>query len=84
MRPRIICEQFDTHVIRPFLGFNRAQSAVIEGAVLTSRLGMIDDVKIMNEIKYLKIAIDKTAGAREIEAWEWIMSKIDQHFKKQI
>ena len=84
MRPRIICKQFDTHVIRPFLGFNRAQSAVIEGAVLTSRLGMIDDVKIMNEIKYLKIAIDKTAGAREIEAWEWIMSKIDQHFKKQI
>ena len=31
VRPRIICEQFDTHVIRPFLGFNRAQSAVIEG-----------------------------------------------------
>ena len=84
VRPRIICEQFDTHVIRPFLGFNRAQSAVIEGAVLTSRLGMIDDVKIMNEIKYLKIAIDKTAGTREIEAWKWIMSKIDQHFKKQI
>jgi len=84
VRPKIICGQFDTHIIRPFLGFNRAQSAVIEGAVLTSRLGMIDDDKIINEIKYLKIAIDKTAGSKEIEAWEWIMSKIDQHFKKQI
>ena len=45
---------------------------------------MIDDDKIINEIKYLKIAIDKTAGSKEVEAWEWIMSKIDQHFKKQI
>ncbi len=82
VRPNITCEEINTEIIRPFLGFNRAQSAVIEGAVLTSRLGMIEDDKIKKEIKYLKIAIDKTAGSRELEAWKWILLKIDNYFKK--
>ena len=60
----------------PFRGFNRAQSAVIEAAVLTSRLSMLPPEKIQQEIAYLKIAIDKTAGERELEAWGWLMAKI--------
>ena len=43
---------------------------------------MIEDDKIKKEIKYLKIAIDKTAGSRELEAWKWILLKIDNYFKK--
>ena len=60
----------------PFRGFNRAQSAVIEAAVLTSRLSMLPVEKIQQEIGYLSIAIEKTAGEREIEAWGWLMAKI--------
>jgi hypothetical protein len=60
----------------PFRGFNRAQNAVIEAAVLTSRLNMLPLEKIQQEISYLKIAIDKTAGDRELEAWHWLMAKI--------
>jgi len=60
----------------PFRGFNRAQSAVIEAAVLTSRLSMLPADKVKQEIGYLTIAIEKTAGARELEAWSWLMDKI--------
>ncbi len=60
----------------PFRGFNRAQSAVIEAAILVSRLGMLDETKIRDEIAYLAIAIEKTAGERELEAWEWLMQKV--------
>lgn len=60
----------------PFRGFNRAQSAVIEAAVLTSRLSMLSPEKIKQEISYLTIAIEKTAGDRELEAWGWLMDKI--------
>lgn len=63
---------------QPFRGFNRAQSAVIEAAVLTSRLGRISDDKIRQEIGYLNIAIEKTAGERELEAWGWLMTKITE------
>jgi hypothetical protein len=35
--------------------------------------------KIDAEVKYLAIAIDKTAGPRELEAWGWLMEKINAH-----
>lgn len=62
----------------PFRGFNRAQNAVVEAAILVSRLGMLSEQKIIEEINYLQIAIDKTAGEREWEAWGWLMAKIEQ------
>ena len=81
VRPRIVCEVINEQIHRPFLGFNRAQFSVIELAVLSTRLGRIDDNKIRNEMKYLKIGIDKTAGKNEKEAWEWIEKKINIYFE---
>ena len=49
---------------------------MLELAVLTTRLGMLPPEKIENELKYLEIAISKTAGPREEEAWGWLMEKI--------
>jgi hypothetical protein len=66
------------HSHAPFRGFNRAQSAVIDAAVLVSRLGMLSEKKLQQEITYLHIAIKKTAGDRELEAWGWLMEKINQ------
>jgi hypothetical protein len=63
----------------PFTGFNRAQAAVIEGAILVSRLGMLPDDKVDNEMAYLQIAIDKTAGDAERIAWEWLTAAIARH-----
>lgn len=60
----------------PFRGFNRAQSAVIEAAVLVSRLHRLSAAKIQQEISYLTLAIEKTAGPRELEAWGWLMATI--------
>ncbi|EEF27186.1 conserved hypothetical protein [Ricinus communis] len=66
----------------PFRGFNRAQAAVIEAAVLVSRLHMLPMEKIETELKYLAIAIDKTAGERELQAWGWLMERI-MNFKAE-
>lgn len=62
-----------------FVGFNRAQAAVIEGAVLVSRLRMLSLEKIDAEMAYLQIAIDKTAGEGEHEAWGWLREAVDAH-----
>jgi uncharacterized protein len=66
------------HAVRhaPFAGLNRAQAAVIEGAVLVSRLHMLPAQKIASEMAYLQIAIDKTAGADEREAWAWLREAV--------
>lgn len=60
----------------PFPGLNRAQAAVIEGAVLVSRLRMLAPEKVDAEMAYLQIAIDKTAGADELEAWNWLLAAV--------
>ena len=82
LRPKIICNILNTKNLRPFMGFNRAQFSVIELAVLSTRLGMIDDEKVKKEYDYLKIGIDKTGGEREKLAWSWIEDKIEGYFKK--
>jgi hypothetical protein len=51
---------------------------VIEAAILVSRLGMLPEDKIRDELRYLQIGIDKTAGERELEAWGWLMDRIKQ------
>jgi uncharacterized protein len=63
----------------PFTGFNRAQAAVVEGAILVSRLFMLPAEKVDHEMAYLQIAIDKTAGEQERIAWDWITAAIARH-----
>jgi hypothetical protein len=78
-RPRFLCRVVHQETHAPFLGFNRAQAAVVEAAILVSRLHMLPAEKIEREIAYLQIAIDKTAGRRERQAWEWLMQRIAEH-----
>jgi hypothetical protein len=63
----------------PYIGFNRAQAAVVEGAVLVSRLHMLPAAKVDTEMSYLQIAVDKTAGPEEREAWGWLTEAVARH-----
>src|SRR5690606_2579880 len=56
-RPELVFKVVHEVQHRPFRGFNRAQAAVIELAVLVSRLHMLPMEKIDDEIGYLSIAI---------------------------
>lgn len=79
LRPRFGCAVVHEATHRPFRGFNRAQAAVIEAAILVSRLHMLPPEKIAGEVEYLTIAISKTAGPRELEAWDLLMGRIRAH-----
>jgi uncharacterized protein len=81
-RPRFHCRVARQVSHAPFAGFNRAQAAVIEAAILVSRLAMLPPEKIAAEIKYLEIAMGKTAGPAEQQAWAWLMEKIRAHDHK--
>jgi Uncharacterized conserved protein len=78
-RPRLDCRPVHLVTHRPFRGFNRAQAAVVEGAILVSRLHLLPPEKIDREIAYLSIAIGKTASAVELEAWGWLLDRIAEH-----
>ena len=79
VRPRHFCRVVQEETHAPFTGLNRAKAAVLELAILVSRLGMLPREKIEAEIAYLTIAIDKTAGPDEKEAWGWLMQRVTSH-----
>ena len=76
VRPRIYCREMAQETHAAFLGFNRAQAAVVEAAILVSRLHMLPAEKIDREMEYLRIAVEKSAGPREQEAWKWLVDWI--------
>jgi hypothetical protein len=78
-RPVLLMARVHEVMHAPFAGFNRAQAAVIEGAVLVSRLHMLPPQKVDAEMAYLQIAIDKTAGPEEREAWAWLVETVARH-----
>ena len=76
VRPRIYCRELARETHAAFEGFNRAQAAVVEASILVSRLRMLPAGKIDREMDYLRIAVEKTAGPREREAWQWLVDRI--------
>jgi len=83
IRPKLFCKAVHTVNHAPFKGFNRAQFSVLEAAILISRLNRLPIQKIESEIDYLRTALEKTAGDRELEAWGWLMALIEK-FKAEV
>ena len=85
IRPKLFCKSIHQVQHSPFQGFNRAQFSVLEAAILLSRVNHLPVEKIQSELNYLSIGFEKTAGAREKEAWQWVMTAIQekQHEAKQ-
>lgn len=79
VRARFFCHVVHEATHQSFKGYNRAQVAVLEAAILVSRLDRLPPERIRSEIQYLSIAIEKTAGPREQEAWGWLMDRVQQH-----
>ena len=75
-RPRFHCKQVHEAGHGTFRGFNRAQAAVVEAAILLSRVHMLARGKIEHEMAYLEVAVEKTGGPAEREAWSWLAEKI--------
>ena len=80
IRPQLLMQAIYSENNQSFQGFNRAQAAVVELSILVSRLHLLPKEKVLAEKNYLQIAIDKTAGKRELEAWAWLLDKIDNYY----
>src|SRR6516165_2825870 len=79
-RPRFHCRVLRKSAHKPFQGFNRAQAAVIEAAILVSRLRLLPRDRIEREIAYLQSAVSKTASGVEEEAWKWLVDAVNAFY----
>jgi hypothetical protein len=76
VRPRYRCRMVHHAAHQVSFGVNRAQAAVLEAAILSTRLHFLPREKVVAEMSYLAIAVSKTAGLAEINAWTWIEDKV--------
>jgi hypothetical protein len=62
---------------RDFLGFNRAQHAVVEATILATRLHLLRRDVILTEIARLEPLVAKTGGEREREAFGLVTTVVE-------
>ncbi|HIG65136.1 MAG TPA: DUF447 family protein [Methyloprofundus sp.] len=82
MRPKLFCRAVHQVNHSAFKGFNRAQFSILEAAILLSRIDRLSPAKINTELEYLHIGFNKTAGAKEREAWDWVTQAIEQKLRE--
>jgi hypothetical protein len=81
-RTAIVARVVDSGRVRDFFGFNRAKHAVIEAAILATRIGLLDAEHVLTELARLSAPVEKTGGNEERRAFEflrqYIMERIDE------
>lgn len=75
-RARIPARIVRSHRLKDFGGWNRAHFAVLEGAILLSRVTMLGLARVNEEMDRLETLVKKTAGTKEREAWRLLRETI--------
>lgn len=73
--------QIVTHMVgqgrnRDFFGFNRAKHAVLEAAILATRVDHLPAEQIWTELERLAPAVQKTGGVTELRAYSFLQNFI--------
>ncbi len=79
-RSVMIAEVVHTAEVRPFRGFNRARHAVIEAAILATRVHILPQDEINLQLGFLASAVEKTGDDVEKAAFEMLLQHIQLSF----
>lgn len=82
-RTHITAHTVDQGRNRDFLGFNRAKHAVLEAAILATRVHLLPAADILAELKRLESPIEKTASSAELQAFDFLRHEIDLALAQQ-
>lgn len=55
--------------LRDFFGFNRAKHAILEAAILATRVHLLSHTAVIEQLAALRVPVEKTAGPRERQAF---------------
>ena len=74
-RQRLEARVVATHAGRPFVGLNRATHAVVEGAILVTRVHLLGAEEVRRRLADLAVLVEKTGGKREREAFGLLVGR---------
>jgi uncharacterized protein len=77
-RPRatLLAEVVDSGRRRDFFGFNRGKHAVVEAAILATRVDFLPPDEILGELARLAIPVEKTGGPQEQGAFDLLADHV--------
>jgi hypothetical protein len=75
-RTHIVAEVVASGRLRDFVGFNRAKHAVLEAAILATRIGILPGEQITSEMAHLAVMVEKTGGELERRAFAFLQNYI--------
>jgi hypothetical protein len=75
-RTNIVARVVERAVLREFIGFNRAKHAVLEAAILATRIHLIDASELAAEFERLGVIVKKTGAAPEHRAFKFLQEFI--------
>lgn len=78
-RASIQCRSTKIHEMHPYSGMNRARNAVIEAAVLASRIMFIPIETIQEQFDAVKGIVERTGDKEEIEAFAMLEAFVRDH-----
>lgn len=67
--------------MRDFFGFNRAMHAVLEAAILATRIEWLPAEEILADFQRLAVPVEKTAGDRERRAFAFLQQYVREQLK---
>jgi hypothetical protein len=68
---------------RDFFGFNRAKHAVVEAAILATRLHLLPLAEVAAEFGKFRVVVGKTGGPAELQAMDLLEAKLREAEKTQ-
>jgi hypothetical protein len=77
-RTEIVMRVVDMGRVRDFRGFNRGKHAVIEAAILATRVGLLPLDEIYAQFDRLRTWVEKTGGAGERQAF----ALLEEHVRR--
>ena len=77
-RMHIESEVVHRGVLREFFGLNRAKHAVVEAAILATRLHLIPPAEVRADYRKLAVLVEKTGGPAEYAAFEFLTAHVEQ------
>jgi hypothetical protein len=75
-RASLVARIVDRGAVREFFGFNRAKHAVVEAAILATRVHLLDAEQLLAEFERLAVPVAKTGAAAEVRAFQLLRDDV--------
>ena len=77
-RADFYCRVLKKAVLREFVGFNRAKNAIIEAAILATRVRFLGVEHILQEYRRFSEIVKKTGGEQETRAMQYLQDYVER------